>query len=211
MTIAWILAPEGKLTVVSRPVLSASEFEQLMHADTLINQSKVHAENILARALEQEEAIKTQWRETALREGKAILTKTIAELEQSFQRFKSDTESSLADFLTLCLVQLLDEVGEHSALASRVVKVVRGLLNELPLDLYVAPEALQVVRAALLESGLDKTHQLRIFEDGSLSNTDFSVVTANHCIDGRLSEWLKGMHSIASQATNPSRKQTRSV
>ena len=211
MTIAWILAPEGQLALVSRPVLSASEFEELMHADTVINQSKVQADKILASALEQEEAIKTQWRETASCEGQAIVTKTVADLEQNFQRFKSDTESSLADFLTLCLVQLLDETGEHSALTSRVVKVVRGLLNELPLDLYVAPEALHAVRAALTESGLDKAHQLRIFEDGSLSNTDFSVVTASHCIDGRLSEWLKGMHNIASQATNPLHKRPRSV
>lgn len=200
MSSAWILPPDGALVAIPGRVLRAREFADMQHAHGVVEAAKARAQDILEQANSEKEQLQRQWRAAAVQDGQEQLTALMQSLDLQFSQFQSQLEASLGDFVLLCVKTLLHELGDHAALAQRIEAVVRNMLAELPLDLYIAPAAAEGVRAALSQGELIGKYPIKIFPDAALPNTDFMVVSQSHCADGRLSDWLHQLGTVVGES-----------
>jgi flagellar biosynthesis/type III secretory pathway protein FliH len=200
MTSAWILPPDGALVALPGRVLRAREFADVQHAHSVVEAAKARAQDILEQANNEKDQLQRQWRAAAVQDGQEQLTALLQSLDLQFSQFQSQLESSLGDFVLLCLKTLLHELGDHAALAQRIEAVVRSMLGELPLELYVAPGAADGVSAALLRSELAGKYPIKVLSDATLPNNDFMVVSQSHCADGRLSQWLNHLGTVVGES-----------
>jgi flagellar biosynthesis/type III secretory pathway protein FliH len=200
MTRAWLIHRDTGVLVAPGKVLSAAGFEQLVEADNVLAVARQRAEALLRDAHQQRENLERIWREAAFMNAQADLEQAIESLQRQFRHFEAQVRAALCDAVLACLMKLLGDAGDHAAVVRRVEAAVQELLDEVPLDIHVSPLAFRQVSEALSQNDKTAGTQIRVHQDNDLSGPDFMAVTSNHCLDGRLSEWAKGLREAVSAA-----------